>query len=68
MAPAKTAPEVLESIEKATLASLTPAVRDRLQQALLDVVAQPSKEFRARMQEEGTANKQAIERIGLKLQ
>jgi tripartite-type tricarboxylate transporter receptor subunit TctC len=68
MAPAKTPPEVLEAIEKATLAGLTPLIRDRLQQALLDVVALPSKEFRVRMQEEGNANKQAIERIGLKLQ
>lgn len=67
MAPAKTPPEVLAKLEQATLASLTPAVRERLQQALLDVVALPGKQFHARMQEESAANRLAIERIGLKL-
>jgi tripartite-type tricarboxylate transporter receptor subunit TctC len=67
MAPAKTPPDILAKLEQATLASLTPSVRERLAQSLLDVVALPGQQFRTRMQEESVANKQAIERIGLKL-
>jgi tripartite-type tricarboxylate transporter receptor subunit TctC len=67
MAPVKTPPEILAKLEQATLASLTPALRERFQLSLLDVVALPSREFRARMQEESAANKNAIARIGLKL-
>ena len=68
MAPTNTPPETVDKLQKATLAALTPDLRERLARTMLDVVALPSDQFRKKMRAESAANKVAIGRIGLKLQ
>lgn len=66
MAPAATPSDIVARLQAAVLAMFTPALRDRLTKASLDVVALGHDQFKVRLQAERAANEAAIKRIGFK--
>ena len=68
LAPRGTPPDIMEKLEAAVKAGITPDVRERLKKAYLDVVALSGDAFGARLRAESAANAKAIARIGFKPQ
>ncbi len=68
LAPSGTPPEIVAKLEAAVQAGMTPAVRERLGKAFLNVAVLTGDAFAARLREESAANAKAIARIGFKPQ